>query len=220
MRFALPLLLALAACSHAAPRHDQHAGPYHAYHRFERAEDWVGRFEDPARDIWQKPDEVIRALALASDATVADIGAATGYFPVRFARALPEGRVYGIDIEPSMVDYLNERARREALPKLRGVLGAAGDPMIPEPVDLIVVVDTYHHLSDRTAYFRRLAGSLKPSGRVAIIDFKPESKMGPMEKLAPAEVIRELGEAGYALEAQQSFLPEQYFLIFAKGQPK
>ena len=217
MRLALLSLLALAACSHPAPRHDEHHGPYHAFHRFERAEDWVARFEDPSRDAWQRPDEVIKTLALPEDASVADIGAATGYFPVRFARALSQGRVFGIDIERSMVDYLAARAQREGLANLQAVLGAPDDPKIPEPVDVVIVVDTYHHLSDRTAYFRRLAASLKPGGRVAIIDFKPESKMGPVEKLPPAQVTRELLDAGYSLVAEPSILPEQYFLIFAVG---
>jgi cyclopropane fatty-acyl-phospholipid synthase-like methyltransferase len=217
MRLALLSLLALAACSHSAPRHDEHKGPYHAFHRFERAEDWVARFEDPSRDAWQKPDEVIKALALPEGATVADIGAATGYFPVRFAHALPQGRVFGIDIERSMVDYLAARAEREGLANLQAVLGAPDDPKIPEPVDLVIVVDTYHHLSDRTAYFRRLATSLKPGGRVAIIDFKPESKMGPVEKLPPAQVTRELLDAGFSLVAEPAVLSEQYFLIFAVG---
>jgi cyclopropane fatty-acyl-phospholipid synthase-like methyltransferase len=175
----------------------------------------VARFEDPARDAWQRPEEVIRALGLASGASVADIGAATGYFPVRFAKALPQGRVFGVDIEPSMVEYLAERARREGISNLQAVLASPDDPKIPEPVDLIIVVDTYHHLADRSAYFRRLATSLKPGGRVAIIDFKPESKMGPMEKLAPSQVLGELAEAGYSLVAQPALLPEQYFLIFA-----
>jgi cyclopropane fatty-acyl-phospholipid synthase-like methyltransferase len=215
MRLVLLPLIALAACSHPAPRHDEHAGPYHAFHRFDRAEDWVARFEDPSRDAWQMPDEVIKTLALPANARVADIGAATGYFPVRFARALPQGRVFGIDIERSMVDYLAERGKREGIANLQAVLGAPDDPKIPEPVDLVIVVDTYHHLSDRTAYFRRLAASLKPGGRVAIIDFKPESKMGPIEKLPPAQVTRELREAGYVLVAEPTVLPEQYFLIFA-----
>jgi len=216
----LPTLLALAACSHPAPRHDQDSGPYHAFHRFEHAEDWVPRFEDPTRDAWQKPEEVIRALALPPSASVADIGAATGYFPVRFARAVPQGRVFGIDIEASMVEYLAERAKREGLANLTVVLATAQDARIPEPVDVVTVVDTYHHLGDRVAYFRRLAKSLKPSGRIAIIDFKPESKMGPLEKLPPAQVVRELGEAGYSLVAEPTFLPEQYFLVFAASQPK
>ena len=217
----LPLLLVLlAACSQPAPRHDEHQQPYHAYHRFEHAEDWVARFEDPSRDLWQKPDEVIRTFSLSPSASIADIGAGTGYFSVRFARAVPEGRVFAIDIEPSMVEYVTERAQREGLANIEAVLASPDDPKIPQPIDLIIIVDTYHHLADRTAYFRRLTRALKPSGRIAIIDFKPESKMGPIEKLAPAQVIRELAEAGYALVAQPTMLPEQYFLIFVLAPPQ
>ncbi|MFN8626195.1 MAG: methyltransferase domain-containing protein [Candidatus Binatia bacterium] len=214
IRLLVPMLALLAACTQPALRPDEDRRPYHAHHRFEHAEDWVARFEDPARDPWQKPDDVIRTLALAPSASVADIGAGTGYFSVRFARAVPEGRVFAIDVEPSMVEYVTERAKRDGLANIDGVLASPDDPHIPAPVDLIVVVDTYHHLTDRSAYFRRLRRALRPAGRIAIIDFKPESKMGPIEKVALAQVIRELAEAGYALVEQPTMLPEQYFLIF------
>jgi SAM-dependent methyltransferase len=216
-RLAVLLTLLLVACSHTAPRHGEQPHAYHAYHRFEHAEDWVTRFDDPARDAWQKPDAVIRTLALAPSASVADIGAGTGYFSVRLARALPAGQVFAIDVEPSMVEYVRARAKREGLPNIDAVLASPDDPKIPAPVDLIIVVDTYHHLRDRTAYFRRLVPALKPAGRVAIVDFKPESKMGPIEKLSPAQVIGELTGAGYKLVAEPDILPEQYFLIFAVG---
>ena len=220
MRLTPLVLVVLGACSQPAPRHDEHQQPYHAYHRFEHAEDWVARFDDPSRDAWQKPDAVVQTLSLSPTATVADIGAGTGYFSVRFARAMPEGRVFAIDIEPSMVEYVTERAKRERLPNITAVLASPEDPKIPEPVDLVIVVDTYHHLADRAAYFRRLAAALKPAGRVAIIDFKPESKMGPIEKLPPAQVIHELTEAGYTLVDQPTILPEQYFLVFALAQAR
>ncbi len=116
-------------------------------HRFEKAEEWAPRFEDPERDAWQKPDEVIAALALPPDAKVADLGSATGYFAVRLARAVPKGHVYGVDIEPDMARYLTERARHEGLNNLTAVVGEPADPKLPEPVDLVLVVDTYHHIS-------------------------------------------------------------------------
>jgi cyclopropane fatty-acyl-phospholipid synthase-like methyltransferase len=187
-------------------------------HRFERAADWAPRFEDPSRDAWQKPDEVIRALGLPEDARVADIGAATGYFPVRLARALPKGKVVGVDVEPSMVEYLEARAKREGLGNLQAVLAAPDDPRIAGPVDLVLVVDTYHHLADRVAYFRRLAAVFSGAGRLAIIDFRVDSKMGPAEKLAPEVVADELREAGYSPVQVHTFLPEQYFLVF--GAPR
>lgn len=133
----------------------------------------------PSRDAWQQPDEVIKALGLPPSALVADIGSATGYFSVRFARALPEGTVYGVDVESSMVDYLKKRAVAEKLANLKVVLAAFDDAKIPEPVDCIIIVDTYHHIEERQAYFTKLALSLKPGGRLVIIDFKKGIKRGP-----------------------------------------
>jgi len=187
-------------------------------HRFEHAEEWAARFEDPARDAWQQPDEVIAALGLPEDAALADLGAATGYFSVRFARALPQGLVYGVDVESSMVDYLSKRAEAERLKNLVTVLAEYDDARLPAAVDCILVVNTYHHLEDRPAYFKRLLGRLKPKGRVVIIDFKKGSKLGPpdAEKVTPAQVQTELAQAGLTQTSSWSFLPEQYFLAFAR----
>ncbi|MCX8113762.1 MAG: class I SAM-dependent methyltransferase [Burkholderiaceae bacterium] len=190
--------------------------PHTHEHRFSGAERWARVFDDPARDRWQKPDEVIAALALAPDATVADIGAGTGYFAARLARAVPKGRVYAVDIEPDMVRYLGERAKREGLPNLRPVLGKPDDPQLPEPVDRVLIVDTYHHIGDRVAYFERLRARLKPGAEIAIVDFTLDSPVGPPRSArVAADVVRaEMQRAGYALAAQHDFLPHQYFLVF------
>ena len=186
------------------------------HQRFDDAERWSKEFDSPERDAWQKPEEVIRALGLAPDAAVADIGSGTGYFAVRLARALPGGRVFGADLEPDMVRYLNERSAREKLPNLASHLAAADDPRIPAPVDVAMVVNTYHHIGQRERYFSRLKSSLKPQGRVAVIDFKPDSPVGPPKRhrLAAGAVTEEMARAGYALEASADFLPYQYLLIF------
>jgi len=139
----------------------------HHQHRFSDAEKWAKVFDDPARDEWQKPDEVIRALKLVPEARVADIGAGTGYFAVRLARAVPEGQVFGVDAEPDMVRYLRERARREGLANLTAVAAKPGDPSLPTAVDLVILVDTYHHVPDRERYFRELKKALRPGGRLA-----------------------------------------------------
>jgi cyclopropane fatty-acyl-phospholipid synthase-like methyltransferase len=187
-------------------------------HSFDNADEWAQRFEDPARDAWQKPDEVLAALALAPEAKVADVGSATGYFAVRLARAVPQGHVYGVDIEPDMARYLAERARREGLSNLTPVLAAPDDARLPEPVDLVLIVNTYHHIGEREAYFRRLLGALKPRGRVAIIDFRKGQPMGPPEqhRLAPEHVRQEMESAGYRFVEEHGFLPNQYFLVFSR----
>jgi SAM-dependent methyltransferase len=204
---ALAALFAAAAPASAQPSHT---------HRFGDAEKWAQVFDDPERDAWQKPREVIEALALAPDAIVADIGAGTGYFAVRFARVLPRGRVYGVDIEPDMVSYLAERARREGLKNVVAIAGAADDPRLPEQADLIVLVNVYHHIGERERYFRRLQSALKPGGRLAVIDFRLDSPVGPprSDRVAPERVKSELARAGYRLAQEHDFLPNQYFLVF------
>jgi SAM-dependent methyltransferase len=186
-------------------------------HSFSGAEQWAHVFDDPKRDAWQKPHEVIQALAPKPDAVIADIGSGTGYFAVRFANMVPEGRVYGVDIEPDMVKYLGERAKREKRENVVALAGAPDDPRLPEKADLILMVDVFHHIEDRERYFRKLAGYLKPGGRVAIIDFHLDSPEGPPKaaRIAPGRVIAELKGAGYALATQHRFLPNQYFLVFA-----
>lgn len=202
LRFACLLLLAVATGALAQ-------------HHFRDAARWAKEFDDPARDAWQKPDQVIRALAPAPNAVVADIGAGTGYFAVRLARAVPRGRVIGVDIEPDMVRYLERRARREGLANLAARLGAPDDARLPVKADLVLMVDTYHHVAARVEYFRRLRGSLSAGARLAIIDFRPDSPYGPPPggRVPPGQAKRELARAGYELLAEHDFLPYQYFLV-------
>jgi cyclopropane fatty-acyl-phospholipid synthase-like methyltransferase len=210
------LAFALLALGLALQARAQH-GEQRMHQRFDEAEKWARVFDDPARDAWQKPAEVIRALGLAPEARVADLGAGTGYFAVRLARAVPQGHVYGVDLEPDMVRYLNERAARERLANLSAHLASEDDPRLAEPVDLVLVVDTYHHIAQRPRYFERLKGSLRPGGRVAVIDFRLDSPTGPprRHRIEPAKVQAEMERAGYRLAAAHGFLPNQYFLVFA-----
>lgn len=208
-------ILALG-CATLAARPAFAQSPHTHMHSFSGAEHWARVFDDPQRDLWQKPHEVIEALALKPDATVADIGSGTGYFSVRLAHFVPQGRVYGVDIEPDMVKYLADRARREGLRNLTAVRGAPDDARLPGKVDLVLMVDTYHHIERRADYFHKLAQSLTPGGRVAIIDFNAQSRMGPppAERIAPESVVAEMSRAGYRLLAEHHFLPDQYFLLF------
>jgi predicted methyltransferase len=212
----LSLSLALSAGAGFAAGPATAQSPETHQHSFSGAEQWAHVFDDPKRDDWQKPHEVIQALSLKPDAVIADIGSGTGYFAVRFANMVPQGRVYGVDIEPDMVKYLAERAKREKRDNVVAIAGAPDDPRLPEKADLILMVDVFHHIEDRARYFRKLRASLKPGGRVAIIDFRIDAPEGPPKaaRVAPERVIAELKGAGYALSQQHQFLPNQYFLVF------
>ena len=185
-------------------------------HSFGHAEMWAKEFDDPARDAWQKPDEVLDALHLDRTSRVADLGAGTGYFSARIAKRVPEGKLFAVDIEPDMLRYLRERAHRENLSVLVPILASIDSPNLPEAVDLVLVVDTYHHIDNRVAYFAALRASLRPDGRLAIVDFKADSPEGPPSehRVSSEKVTEELNAAGYALVATHPFLQRQYFLVF------
>jgi cyclopropane fatty-acyl-phospholipid synthase-like methyltransferase len=186
-------------------------------HSFSGPQQWAHYFDDPARDAWQKPHEVVDALALPRGARVADIGAGTGYFTVRIAHMHPDARVYAVDIEADMVQYLKARAQREQLANVRVVLAQPEDARLPEKVDRVLVVDTYHHIDHRETYFRKLRASLRAGGEVAIVDFTADSPMGPpvADRVTADQVTSEMQRAGYRLVRAPAFLPNQYLLVFA-----
>ena len=192
----------------AAPAH-------HMEHRFDDAERYAKAFDDPSRDAWQMPDRVIEALAIRRGQSVADIGAGTGYFTVRMARSPAAPTVYAVDIERSMVDYVRQRAAKEGLTNVTPVLAAADRTNLPQAVDLVLIVDTYHHIPNRAAYFRELKKSLKPGARLAIVDFRRDSPEGPPVefRFTPEQVEAELGSSGFRVVAKHDFLPRQYFLV-------
>jgi len=213
LRLLVASLFAGAAVFGQSPA--QHKGhPDHMEHHFD-PEASAKSFDSAARDAWQLPDRVIAALDLKPGQTVADIGSGTGYFSIRLAQSPPAPKVYGADIEPAMVEYLRQRAAKEGINNVIAVRAAADSPNLPEPVDLVLIVDTYHHIGDREEYFRKLRSSLKPEGRVAIIDFKPDSPEGPPKEFRFAPEAAEMSAAGYKLAQQFDFLPRQNFLVFA-----
>jgi ubiquinone/menaquinone biosynthesis C-methylase UbiE len=191
-----------------------------ADHSFEDVQKWVERFESPERDEYQMPDRVIEALGLQPGQTAVDLGAGTGYFTFRLARAVaPGGKVYAVDIEPGMVDFINQRKEKEEGGELvEGILAQAADPLIPDGVaDLILLVNTYHHIPGRVDYLLGLEKDLAPGGRVVVIDFyKKDAPVGPPKehKMSRGEVIFEFEAAGYRLLEEKSFLPYQYYLVF------
>jgi ubiquinone/menaquinone biosynthesis C-methylase UbiE len=210
--------LALAAMLTAAAetRQQQPASPPHMHHRFDDPARYAKMFDDPARDAWQMPVRVIETLALPASASVADIGAGTGYFSMRLAKAVPRGTVYAVDIEPAMLDHMRKRAAAEQLGNIVTVLGSEKSPNLPSPVHAVIIVDTYHHIADRESYFRGLQKSLAPGARVTIIDFRKDAPDGPPPqfRFERDQIVAEMKQAGFRLEATHDFLPRQHFLIF------
>jgi len=177
------------------------------------------QFEKPERAAWQKPDEVIAKLNLKAGDVIADIGAGSGYFSRRFAKAVaPTGIVYAVDIDPDMLYYIHKRAEKENQHNIVTVLCSANDPMLaPQSVDLVFICDTIHHITNRSDYYKRIQRCLKPGGRLAIVDFqKRKLPIGPpVEAKIAREVMRkEAMDAGFVFVEDFDFLPYQYFLVF------
>lgn len=195
--------------------------PHTHQHSFADADKWQAVFDDPARDAWQKPHEVLTALALKPDAVVADLGAGTGYFSMRLAHFVSRGRVYAVDLEPAMVKHLADRAKGMGLSNVTAIQGTPDDARLPAKVDLVLLVDVYHHIDAREKYFARLRNSISPGGRVAVVDFNDASPVGPprSERLPPGRVKEEMRKAGYAFVGSHDFLPNQYFLVFSVPKP-
>ena len=188
----------------------------HMDHRFDNPEQSAKGFDDPARDAWQMPDRVIEALGLRPGQAVADIGAGTGYFTVRLARSAAAPTVYAVDLEEAMVKYVRDRAAKEGLKNVVAVQAAADRTNLPAAVDVVLMVDTYHHIPNRVTYFRELRKSMKPSARLAIIDFRKGVPGGPPDhfRFTAEQITAELTKAGFTASAQHDFLPRQLFLIF------
>jgi SAM-dependent methyltransferase len=186
-------------------------------HRFERAEDWARLFDDPSREAWQRPDEVVALLELAPGLTVVDLGAGTGYFLSRLSRAVgPGGSVVATDIEPDMVRYMKDRAARERLGNVRAVLAPVDDVGVAaRSADRVLIVNVWHHIADRERYAARLARALRPGGAVAIVDYTRETRRGPPpeHRLAPERVIAELRAGGLDAALAAESLPDQYVVI-------
>jgi ubiquinone/menaquinone biosynthesis C-methylase UbiE len=223
---ALPLLFGLA---HAEDHHghankddsSDSVAPYHATtkRRFDNVEYWQKVFDDPKRDEWQKPAATIEALRISPGDRVADLGAGTGYFLPYLVEAVgPSGTVFAVEVEPNLVAHRRERAEPLGAPPLLPILASLDDARLPDKsVDLILIVDTFHHLDDRLAYLGRLKHDLSDRGRMAIVDWKKEElPEGPRpdHKIAREQVVRELDAAGFRQISVEIDLPYHYLLLF------
>lgn len=213
-------LLALLLCA-IAPAQQKSIPQSSGRSTAERA----ANFERAERDQWQKPDEVIKALEVKNGTVIADIGAGSGYFSRRFAKAVaPQGKVYAVDIDKEILEYLEKRAREEKISNIEIVASKEDDPTLPEnSIDLVFFADTTHHIANRVNFYRTLSKALKKGARMAIIDYPPEAhdkgfcRHLPEELVPTSQVISEAEEAGFKKAKEFDFLlPRQYFLVFEK----
>ncbi|HSP92634.1 MAG TPA: methyltransferase domain-containing protein [Vicinamibacterales bacterium] len=184
----------------------------------------LGLLEGPDRDLWQLPDEIMDSLGIAEGSVVADIGAGGGWFTVRLARRVGvNGIVYAEDIQPPMLEATMRRVAREGLGNVRRVMGTSENPRLPAgAIDAALIVDTYHEFDHRDALLRNIAKSLKPNGRIGVVDFKRDG-LGPgpalEDRVDPDEVVRDAEAAGLRLVRRETFLPYQFLLVFSRPQP-
>lgn len=194
------------------------------------AED-LGLIEPPDRDQWQPPELIMDDLNIAEGAVVADIGAGGGWFTIRLARRVaPNGIVYAEDVQPQMLDLIRRHAQRENVGNIvKTVLGTPNDPMLPRGIDAAIIVDAYREMAcapkkaceEPVALLRNVARSLKPQGRLGILDFNPgDGGPGPAhdERIDPEAVIGTAAKAGLQLISRKSVPPSnfQFLLIFGK----
>lgn len=212
---------ATQAAGNGSPTQPQASEVNRDPHGPQNVDRYITSLESAERDSFQKPEEVIAALGLHPAAVVADLGCGPGYFTRRLAKAVPNGLVYAVDVEPRQLYRLHEHLRAEGLHNVVPVLASLADPHLPPgQIDLILVVDTYHHFDDRMHYLSTLTRTLKPNGHLVIIDYyKRALPVGPPSdhKIARDDIVREVEEAGYRLEREPTFLPYQYFLVFGRA---
>jgi cyclopropane fatty-acyl-phospholipid synthase-like methyltransferase len=159
------------------------------------------------------------ALLIGEESIVADLGAGGGWFTIRLAHRAINGRVYAEDIQREMIESIKRRVEREGLKNVITILGTSSDPRLKEPVDAVLIVDAYNEMSDPVLLLRNVAKSLKPNGRVGIVDYTMEGGgPGPPidERVDPDRVIHDAGRAGLKLISRGNFLRYQYLLVFGK----
>lgn len=185
---------------------------------FAETERYIEFLERPDRAAWQKPDAVVAALHLAGSETLVDVGAGSGYFTFRLAKALPGGKVVATDVEPEMIRHIHHRVLTENIANVKAVLAKPNDPGVDAAADVVFVCDVIHHVEGREAWLRKLATEMKPGARLVVIEFK-DGKLpeGPPEsvKIGKVKLVSMLEAAGFSLQADDpKLLPYQTFLTF------
>ncbi len=191
---------------------------------FADTERYIEFLERPDRARWQRPEQVVEALGLAGTETLVDVGAGSGYFTFRLARALPKGKVLATDVDPEMVRHIHHRVMTEGIRNVKALLADPRDPGIAPDADLVFVSDVLHHVADRGPWLRKAFSEMKPGARLVVIEFK-EGKLpeGPPEsvKIPKARLVALVEGAGFELRSDRpDLLPYQTFLTFRKPMPR
>ena len=181
--------------------------------------DWLER---PERASEENPDLALDALGLRPGMVVADIGAGTGYMSLRIAKRVgPTGKVYANDLQPDMLRRLRENAARAKIANIETVLGEEADPKLPPgQMDLVLLVDVYHEFSEPQKMLRKIRETLKPDGRLVLLEYRkedPSIPIRPEHKMSVAEVRTELEAEGFHLGPVIETLPRQHILILTKA---
>lgn len=188
---------------------------------FAEIDQYIAFLERADRASWQKPDAVVQALELRGNETVYDVGAGSGYFAFRLAKALPRGQVITADVEAEMVRHIHHQSMTQGIGNVHAGFAKEDDPQVPGSADLVFVCDVLHHVADRPGWLAKMAAQMKPGARLVLIEFKegplPE---GPPEamKISRAATLQLVETAGLKLVGERpQLLPYQTFLVFEKG---
>jgi len=180
--------------------------------------DWLDRAE---RDQEEDPDRAIDVLKLQKGAAVADIGAGSGYITEKLSKKVgPMGKVYATDIQQGMIDLLSKRIAKRKLANVTPILSTQDDPRLPvESIDLALMVDVYHELSQPQLVLRHIKAALKPGGRLVLLEYRkedPNIPIRPEHKMSVAEAKLEVEAEGFKLTTTNEDLPRQHILIFTR----
>ena len=180
--------------------------------------EWLERSE---RELEEEPDKALDALGTLAGLTVADVGAGSGYFTVRLAsRVGASGRVYANDLQPEMLKMLAARLSRESVRNVTLIQGAIDHPKLPPAsIDLVLMVDVYHEVSEPQKMLRGIRDALKPGGRLVLLEYRKEDPEVPIRlehKMSIAEAKLEVEAEGFTLARTDARLPRQHILIFSK----